>query len=176
MILGNYASIILRHQAYLVTRFTDRSVISSFRRASTLIAHIMAQAASSGTTKHASRKTKSTRNEDFLYNFGLPPAPLASATDRSPLMTGDTKTMETPSSGLEALASQQKQFLDNQAPTQNDQLAQRIILVQAEREKLALELELLRLKHAQPPTLKPSATDTGTSPAAAATKKKRHVD
>ena len=36
MILGNYTSIILRHRAYLVTRFADRSVISSFRRASTL--------------------------------------------------------------------------------------------------------------------------------------------
>ena len=36
MILGNYASIILRHRAYLVARFSDRSVISSFRWASTL--------------------------------------------------------------------------------------------------------------------------------------------
>lgn len=71
MILGNYASIILRHRAYLVTRFADRSVISLFCRASTLIAHIMAQAASSGATKHATRKTKSTRNEDFLYDLGL---------------------------------------------------------------------------------------------------------
>ena len=84
--------------------------------------------------------------------------------------------METPLIGIEALASQQKLLLDDQAPTQNDQLAQRIILVQAEREKLALELELLRLKHAQPPTLTPSATDTRTSAAAAATQKKRHVD
>ena len=59
MILGNYASIILLHRAYLVARFADRSVIpvSSFRRASTLIAHIMAQAASSGATKRATRKT-----------------------------------------------------------------------------------------------------------------------
>ena len=136
----------------------------------------MAQAASFGTTKRATRKTKSTRNEDFLYDFGLPPAPFASAMDRSPSLTGDTKTVETPLAGIEALASQQKPLLDDQAPTQNDHLAQRIILVQAEREKLALELELLRLKHAQPPTLTPSATDTGTSAAATATKKKRHVD
>ena len=48
--------------------------------------------------------------------------------------------------------------------------------MRAEREKLALELELLRLKHAQPPTLTPSITDTGTSAAAAATKKKCHID
>ena len=48
--------------------------------------------------------------------------------------------------------------------------------MQAEREKLALELELLRLKHAQPSTLTPSATDTGTFAAAVATKKKRNVD
>ena len=130
----------------------------------------MAQTASSGATKRA------TRNEDFLYDFGIPPAPFASATDRSPSLTGDNEKAETPLIGIEALASLQKPLLDDQAPTQNDQLAQRIILVQAEREKLALELELLRLKHAQPPTLTPSATDTGTSAAAAATTKKRHVD
>ena len=59
-----------------VARFADRSVISLFRRASTLLAHIMAQAASYGATKRATCKTKSTRNEDFLYDFGLPPAPL----------------------------------------------------------------------------------------------------
>jgi len=136
----------------------------------------MAQAASSGTTKRATRKTKSTHNEDFLYNFGLPSVPLASVMDQSPSLTGDTKTMETPLPGIEALASQQKPLLDDQASTQNDLLAQRIILVQAEREKLALELELLRLKHAQPPMLTPSATDTRTSAVAAATKKKCHVD
>ena len=90
-------------------------------------------------------------------------------------MTGDTKTVETPLIGIEALTSQQKPLLDNQASTQNDQLAQRIILVQAEREKLALELELLRLKHAKSPTLTPSTTDTETS-AAAVTKKTHHVD
>ena len=138
----------------------------------------MAQAASSGATKRATRKTKSTRN---LYDFGLPPAPFASAMDRSPSLTGDTKTVETPLIGIEALTSQQKPLLDDQASTQNDQLAQRIILVQAEREKLALELELLRLKYAKPPTLTLSTTDTGTSAAAAAaaaavTKKTRHVD
>ena len=50
--------------------------------------------------------------------------------------------------------------------------------MRAEREKLALKLELLCLKNAQPPTLMPSISDTGTSAAAAAaaTKKKRHVD
>ena len=175
MILGNYASIILRHRAYLVARFADRSVISSFCRGSTLIAHIMAQAVSSGATKRATRKTKSTRNDDFLYHFGLPPVPFASAMDRSPSLTGDTKTVETPLIGIEALTSQQKPLLDGQASTQNDQLAQRIILVQAEREKLALELELLRLKYAKPPTLTPSTTDTGTSAAAAAAAT-RHVD
>ena len=84
--------------------------------------------------------------------------------EQSPSMTGDIEKQK-----------QQKPLLDNQAPTQNDQLAQRIILVRAKRQKLALELELLRLKHAQPPTLTPSITDTGAS-AAAATKKKRHVD
>ena len=36
LLLGNYESIILRHRAYLVARFADRSVISSFHRASTL--------------------------------------------------------------------------------------------------------------------------------------------
>ena len=82
--------------------------------------------------------------------------------------------METLLIGIEALTSQQKPLLDDQASTQNDQLAQRIILVQAEREKLALELELLRLKHAKPPTLTPSTTDTGTSAAAAAVTKKTH--
>jgi len=135
----------------------------------------MAQAASSGATKRATRKTKSTGNEDFLYDFGLPPAPFPSAMDRSLSLTGDTEKVETPLIGIEALASQHKPLVDDQAPTQNDQLEQRIILVQAEREKLALELEL-RLKHTQPPTLTPSTTDTGTSAAAAATKKKRHVD
>ena len=134
----------------------------------------MAQAASSGATKRATRKTKSTRNDDFLYHFGLPPVPFASAMDRSPSLTGDTKTVETPLIGIEALTSQQKSLLDGQASTQNDQLAQRIILVQAEREKLALELELLRLKYAKPPTLTPSTTDTGTSAAAATAT--RHVD
>ena len=176
MILGNYASIILHHRAYLVARFADQSVISLFCRASTLIAYIMAQAASSSATKHATHKTKSTRNEDFLYDLGLPPAPFASAMEQSPSPTGDTEKAETPLTGIKAFPSQQKPLLDDQAPTQNDQLAQRIILVQAGREKLALELELLRLKHAQPPTLMPSITNTGTSPAAAATKKKRHVD
>ena len=83
--------------------------------------------------------------------------------------------MEAPLISIEALASHHKLILDNQAPTQNDQLAQRITLVQTERKNLALELEL-SLKHAQPPTLTPSTTDTGTSAAAAATKKKRHVD
>ena len=176
MILGNYASIILRHRAYLVTRFAARLVISSFCRASTLIAHIMAQAASSGATKCATCKTKSTRNEDFLYNLGLLPAPFASAMEQSPSLTGDTEKAETPLTGIKAFASQQKPLLDDQAPTQNDQLTQRIILVQAEREKLALDLELLHLMHAQPPTLTESITDTGTSAAAAATKKKCHVD
>ena len=99
--------------------------------------------------------------------------------DRSPSLTGDTKTVETPLIGIEALTSQQKPLLDNQASTQNDQLAQRIILVQGEREKLALELELLRLKHAKSPTLTPSTTDTETSAAAvslAVTKKTHHGD
>ena len=57
MILGNYASIILHHRAHLVARFADQSVISSFCRASTLIAHIMAQATSSGAKKRATCKT-----------------------------------------------------------------------------------------------------------------------
>ena len=135
----------------------------------------MAHAASSGATKRATRKTKSTCNEDFLYDLSLPPAPFASAMEQSPSLTGDTEKAETPLTGIKAFASQQKLLLDDQAPTQNDQLAQRIILVRAEREKLDLELELLRLKHAQPPTLTPSITDTGKS-AAATTKKKRHVD
>lgn len=136
----------------------------------------MAQAASSRATKHATRKTKSTHNEDFLYDLGLPPAPFASAMEQSPFPTGDTEKAEKPLTGIKAFPSLQKLLLDDQAPTQNDQLAQRIILVWAEREKLALKLELLCLKHAQPPTLMPSITDTGTSAAAAATKKKRHVD
>lgn len=96
--------------------------------------------------------------------------------EQSPFPTGDTEKAEKPLTGIKAFPSLQKLLLDNQAPTQNDQLAQRIILVRAEREKLALKLELLCLKHAQPPTLMPSITDTGTSAAAAATKKKRHVD
>ena len=136
----------------------------------------MAQAASSHTTKHATRKTKSTHNEDFLYDLGLPPAPFASAMEQSPFPTGDTEKAEKPLTGIKAFPSMQKLLLDDQVPTHNDQLAQRIILVRAEREKLALKLELLCLKHAQPPTLMPSITDTGTSAAAATTKKKRHVD
>ena len=135
----------------------------------------MAQADPSGAKKRGTRKSKSTRNEDFFSDFGLPSAQFFSATDLSPTLKGDTKKMDAPLTGIEALDSRQQPLPDDQTPTQNDQLAQRIILVQAEREKLALELELLRLKQAQPPTLSPSNLDTGTS-AAATTKKKRHVD
>lgn len=59
---------------------------------------------------------------------------------------------------------------DDHAPTQNDQLAQRNVLLHVERETLAFELELLRLKHAQPPLSPLIDTDTGTFAAAATMK------
>ena len=108
----------------------------------------MAQAASSHTTKHATRKTKSTHNEDFLYDLGLPPAPFASAMEQSPFSTGDTEKAEKPLTGIKAFPSLQKLLLDDQAPTQNDQLAQRIILVRAERE-MSMNVEYHKLDLAE---------------------------
>ena len=108
----------------------------------------MAQAASSRATKHATRKTKSTHNEDFLYDLGLPPAPFASAMEQSLFPTGDTEKAEKPLTGIKAFPSLQKLLLDDQAPTQNDQLAQRIILVRAERE-MSMNVEYHKLDLAE---------------------------
>ena len=108
----------------------------------------MAQAASSRATKHATRKTKSIHNEDFLYDLGLPPAPFASAMEQSLFPTGDTEKVEKPLTGIKAFPSLQKLLLDDQAPTQNDQLAQRIILVRAERE-MSMNVEYHKLDLAE---------------------------
>ena len=54
-------------------------------------------------------------------------------------------------------------------------MTQKIALVQAEREKLALELELLRLQREQPPPATPPSDQGSTAPTST-TRKKRTVD
>ena len=99
--------------------------------------------------KRTTRKTKSTRDEDaFLYDLSLPTVPLSSALDpKLPPDPVESHKSGTPLGAAQALTPQQLRTGDPASP---DYLTQRISLVQAEREKLALELELLRLKREQP--------------------------
>ena len=116
----------------------------------------MAHADPAGARKRTTRKTKSTRDEDaFLYDLSLPTVPLSSALDpKLPPDPVESHKSGTPSGAAQALTPQQLRTGDPASP---DYLTQRISLVQAEREKLALELELLRLKREQPsPATPPS--------------------
>ena len=116
----------------------------------------MAHADPAGARKRTTRKTKSTRDEDaFLYDLSLPTVPLSSALDpKLPPDPVESHKSGTPLGAAQALTPQQLRTGDPASP---DYLTQRISLVQAEREKLALELELLRLKREQPsPATPPS--------------------
>ena len=116
----------------------------------------MAHADPASARKRTTRKTKSTRDEDaFLYDLSLPTVPLSSALDpKLPPDPVESHKSGTPSGAAQALTPQQLRTGDSASP---DYLTQRISLVQAEREKLALELELLRLKREQPsPATPPS--------------------
>ena len=122
----------------------------------------MAHADPAGTRKRPTRKTKSTRDEDaFLYDFSLPTVPLSSALDpKLPPDPVESHKSGTPLGAAQARTPQQLRTGDLASP---DYLTQRISLVQAEREKLALELELLRLKREQPPPATPPS-DQGSIP------------
>ena len=139
----------------------------------------MAHADPSGAKKRSTRKTKSTRDEDaFVYDFGLPPVHFPSATDQQ-LKTEESHKGDTPLNTVHALSPQQQQMLAvYQILAEPNHLAQQISLVQAERDKLALELELLRFKQAQstPPPPSGAAKGQGTSASPPMTRKKRHVD
>ena len=139
----------------------------------------MAHADPSGAKKRSTRKTKSTRDEDaFVYDFGLPPVHFPSATDQQ-LKTEESHKGDTPLNTVHALSPQQQQMLAvDHILAEPNHLAQKISLVQAERDKLALELELLRLKQAQstPPPPSGAAKGQGTSASPPMTRKKRHVD
>ena len=126
----------------------------------------MAQADPTGARKRTTRKTKSTRDEDaFLYDFGLPSVPLSSASDpQMPPAPVESLKLGTPLGVAQSLT-----------PQLPDYLAQKISLVQAEREKLALELELLRLKREQPQPATPP-NDQGSTASVSTTRKKRTVD
>ena len=104
----------------------------------------MAHADPASARKRTTRKTKSTRDEDaFLYDLSLPTVPLSSVLDpKLPPDPVESHKSGTPSGAAQALTPQQ---LPTRDPTSPDYLTQRISLVQAKREKLALELELLRL-------------------------------
>ena len=134
----------------------------------------MAQADTTGARKRTTRKTKSTRDEDaFLYDFSLPSVPLPSAFEpRLPPAPPANQKSGTPSGVAQALTPQQPLSRD---PASLDYLTQKISLVQAEREKLALELELLRLKREQPPPATPPSDQGSTAPAST-TRKNRTVD
>ena len=110
----------------------------------------MAHADPAGVRKRPTQKTKSTRHKDaFLYDFSLPTVPLSSALDpKLPPDPVESHKSGTPLGAAQARTPQQLCTGDLASP---DYLTQRISLVQAEREKLALELELLRLKREQPP-------------------------
>ena len=110
----------------------------------------MAHADPSGARKRTTRKTKSTSDIDddnFLYDFVLPSVHLPPVMDQ--LQTEDSKQAKSGLSGTPlntqgALAIGSKPSSDEQSFAEQD-ISQRITLVQDEREKLALELELLRL-------------------------------
>ena len=109
---------------------------------------IMAHADPAGARKRTTRKTKLTRDEDAFHHLSLPTVPLSSALDpKLPPDPVESHKSGTPSGAAQALTPQQLRTGDPASP---DYLTQRISLVQAEREKLALELELLRLKREQP--------------------------
>ena len=134
----------------------------------------MAQADSTGARKRSTWKTKSTKDEEaFLYDFSLPSVPLSSALD--PKVPRDT--LESHKSGAllgvaQTLTPQHPFSSDSASP---DYLTQKISLVQAECKKLALELELLRLKREQPPPATPQSNQGSTAPAST-TRKKHTVD
>ena len=134
----------------------------------------MAHADPAGARKRPTRKTKLTRDEDaFLYDFSLPTVPLSSALDpKLPPDPVESHKSGTPLGAAQALTPQQLRTGDPASP---DYLTQRISLVQAEREKLALELELLRLKREQPPPATPPS-DQGSIAPPSTTRKKRTVD
>ena len=115
-----------------------------------------------------------TRDEDaFLYDLSLPAVPLSSALDpKLPPDPVESHKSGTPSGAAQALTPQQLRTRDPASP---DYLTQRISLVQAEREKLALELELLRLKREQPSPATPPS-DQGSIAPTFTTRKKRTVD
>ena len=102
----------------------------------------MAHADPAGARKRTTRKTKLTRDEDAFHDLSLPTVPLSSALDpKLPPDPVESHKSGTPSGAAQALTPQQLRTGDPASP---DYLTQRISLVQAEREKLALELELLR--------------------------------
>ena len=130
----------------------------------------MAQADPTGVRKRTTRKTKSTRDEDtFLYDFGLPSVPLSSASDpQMPPALVESLKSGTPLGVAQSLTPQ---LLLSRDPASPDYLAQKISLVQAEREKLALELELLRLEREQPPPATPPSNQGSTTPTSTTRKK-----
>ena len=134
----------------------------------------MALADPTGARKRTTRKTKSTRDEDaFLYDFSLPSVTLSSAKDpKLPPDPAESHKSVTPLGVAQALTPQQPLSRDPASP---DYLTQKIALVQAEREKLALELELLRLQREQPPPATPPSDQGSTAPTST-TRKKRTVD
>ena len=102
----------------------------------------MAHADPAGARKRTTRKTKLTRDEDAFHDLSLPTVHLSSALDpKLPPDPVESHKSGTPSGAAQALTPQQLRTGDPASP---DYLTQRISLVQAEREKLALELELLR--------------------------------
>ena len=108
----------------------------------------MAQADPTGARKRTTRKTKSTRDEDtFVYDFSLPSVTLSLAKDpKLPPDPVESHKSGTPLGVAQAPTPQQPLSRDPASP---GYLTQKISLVQAEREKLALKLELLRLKREQ---------------------------
>ena len=140
------------------------------QRASTLTARIMAQADSTGARKCSTRKTKSTKDEEaFLYDFSLPSVPLSSALDpKVPPDTLECHKSGAPLGVAQTLTPQHPFSGDSASP---DYLTQNISLVQAERQKLALELELLHVKREQPLPATPQSDQGSTAPASTNRKK-----
>ena len=133
----------------------------------------MAHADPAGARKRTTRKTKLTRDEDAFHDLSLPTVPLSSALDpKLPPDPVESHKSGTPLGAAQALTPQQLRTGDPASP---DYLTQRISLVQAEREKLALELELLRSKREQPSPATPPS-DQGLIAPTFTTRKKRTVN
>ena len=116
---------------------------------------------------------ESAPHEDaFLYDLSLPTVPLSSALDpKLPPDPVESHKSATPSGAAQALTPQQLRTGDPASP---DYLTQRISLVQAEHEKLALELQLLRLKREQPsPATPPSESRTKPATGTRSVRRKR---